>query len=379
MARILFVDDEIGFLKAAQRHFRKSDHEILTAENGSTALALMEDRQIDLVILDYMMPEMDGIETFDRLREITPSMPVIMCTAHGSVHLAVEFMKSRNAVYFLEKPLDFMILAIKIEEALKVADKQRKLEAIEVANAAVRENLRTLQTLAGGISHEINNALTVVAGNIELIKLGIDENSPAVRHFDSLKVSVQRMSYLTKQLLAYAQEGKYQSKIVPLCSFLIDAVPLIVKKLQPRIKVDLDLTHSDIKVEADLTQMHMVISSIVANAVDAIAGRGAIKIRTRRETIDENSEVVDNELEQGRYLCIEIEDNGRGMDESTRRKVFEPFFSTKFQGRGLGMAAAYGIVKNHGGAILLDSEPDKGTLVRVYMPIAAEKISNHLG
>ena len=278
MARILFVDDESGFLNAAVRHFRKSDHEIVTAESGSLALELLAKEKFDLVVLDYMMPGMDGIETLDEIRKIDFALPVIMCTAHGSVHLAVEFMKSRNAVYFLEKPLDFRILAFKVEEALKTAEKDSRMLAIEVANAAVRENLRTLKTLAGGISHEINNALTVVRGNIELIKIEIAENSKTDKHFDSVKASIQRMSHLTNQLLAYAQEGKYQSKIVPLCAFLNDAFPLIIKGVDPATQVNLDLTDSDLKVEADLMQMHMVISSVIANAVDAIEGPGTIKI-----------------------------------------------------------------------------------------------------
>jgi CheY-like chemotaxis protein len=141
--------------------------------------------------------------------------------------------------------------------------------------------------------------------------------------------------------------------------------------MAPSIQVDTDLADNISFVKADLTQIQMVLSAIIANATEAIEGTGRICITTRNERIDEESVKEHPGSEQGSYVCLKIEDNGKGMDEKTKARVCEPFFTTKFQGRGLGMAAVYGIVRNHNGWIEVDSELGKGTMVRIYLPAVA--------
>ena len=119
---------------------------------------------------------------------------------------------------------------------------------------------------------------------------------------------------------------------------------------------------------ADSTQMQIVMSSILSNASESIEGKGYIKISCRNELIAEDIDGIIPYVEPGNYIRISFEDNGKGMDEETRNRVFEPFFSTKFYGRGLAMAAVYGIIKNHSGYIHIESEPGKGTSVHIYLP-----------
>ncbi len=127
-------------------------------------------------------------------------------------------------------------------------------------------------------------------------------------------------------------------------------------------------------MEADLTQMQMVLLALMVNAAEAIEAQGYIRLTIRHEDIDEEFAKGDPDLKPGYYVSLTIEDNGTGMSEETRIRVFEPFFTTKFQGRGLGMAAVYGIVKNHDGLLMVDSELGKGTVVRIYLPE-----SEHMG
>ena len=121
-------------------------------------------------------------------------------------------------------------------------------------------------------------------------------------------------------------------------------------------------------INADNAQMQMVLSAILANSNEAIEDEGLIRITAENKNLDEDSAKQHPGLEPGYYVCLTVEDDGRGMDEETRRGIFEPFFTTKFQGRGMGMAAVYGIVKNHDGWIYVDSELGKGTTVRIYLP-----------
>jgi signal transduction histidine kinase len=183
-----------------------------------------------------------------------------------------------------------------------------------------------------------------------------------------MKDSVHKMVQLTNQLLAYAQGGKFRPETISLSEFVDDTIPLIRHPVSPSVRLEIDLNRDISEVHADLRQMHMVLSSVIANASEAIEGPGRIRILTKNERI--NGEPTQNNLglEPGSYVCLTVEDDGKGMDEETRSRMFEPFYSTKFQGRGLGMAAVYGIVKNHLGSISVDSEPGRGTVVRVYLP-----------
>jgi CheY-like chemotaxis protein len=143
---------------------------------------------------------------------------------------------------------------------------------------------------------------------------------------------------------------------------------VIQHTLDPGIRVETHLRHDVADVEADRTQMQMVLSAVVTNAGEAIEGPGHIRITTKEEDIEEKPAKRYPGLKPGRYVHLIVEDDGKGMDEETRRRIFEPFFTTKFQGRGLGMASAYGIVINHDGWISVDSEPGKGTVVGIYLP-----------
>ncbi|MBU1163090.1 MAG: response regulator, partial [Proteobacteria bacterium] len=138
--------------------------------------------------------------------------------------------------------------------------------------------------------------------------------------------------------------------------------------INPIIKVVTELSGDISNVEVDSVQMQMVFSAVLRNSSESMEDRGRIRIITRNEEIDENIAKNSPDLKPGAYACLIIEDEGKGMDKETLLRVFDPFFTTKFQGRGLGMAAALGIIKNHGGSILIDSEPGKGTVVRIYLP-----------
>ena len=169
------------------------------------------------------------------------------------------------------------------------------------------------------------------------------------KHAQPIQNSAERMAHLTSQLLAYARGGKYQPQQISLNNFVLDTLPFITHIIKPGIKLETDLAEDFCYVEADLTQMQMVLLALMMNAAEAIEAQGYIRLTIRHEDIDEEFAKGDPDLKPGYYVSLTIEDNGTGMSEETRIRVFEPFFTTKFQGRGLGMAAVYGIVKNHDG------------------------------
>ncbi len=228
--------------------------------------------------------------------------------------------------------------------------------------------MEAIATLACGIAHRFNNDLVVITGNIDLLKMNLPDNEKIDKYIGQMIASVRRTSHLTNQLLAFARGGKYQPKVLSLTDFVAESLPLIQHSINHGIHIETDLASDVSHVEADFTQMQMVLSSLLNNAQEAIETEGLIQITTRNEEIDEDFAKRHAGLEPGCYVCLTVKDNGKGMGEETRDRVFEPFFTMKFQGRGLSMAAVYGIVKNHDGWIRVDSRLGKGTAVRIYLP-----------
>jgi len=224
--------------------------------------------------------------------------------------------------------------------------------------------------LAGGIAHEFNNALMGIMGNIELFKMDLPKDERTDKYFEAMKDSGHRMSRLTDQLLAYSEGGKYEPKNLKLDDFAIETLPILQHDLSPEVRVERHFSKDISYIKADHAQMQMLLSAILANSNEAIEDEGIIKITAGNENLDEDftKKYPGLSLKPGPYVCLTIEDDGKGMEEETTNRIFEPFFTTKFQGRGMGMAAVYGIVKNHDGWIFVDSELGKGTVVKIYLP-----------
>ena len=233
--------------------------------------------------------------------------------------------------------------------------------------------MEAIATLAGGVAHEFNNALSSITGYTGLLEMDYPQDEKITEYTGAMKQSAHRMARLTDQLLAYARGGKYDPEIQSLNSSVKDTLALLQHTLDPAVRVETDLPLDVKDMEADSTQMQMVISAIMANSNEAMEGPGRIRISTRNMDLDQELIKDYPGLKPGPYVCLSIEDDGKGMDEETRRRIFDPFFTTHFMGRGLGMAAVYGIIRNHDGAITVDSELGKGTKVCIYLPaISAE-------
>ncbi|MDA8137766.1 MAG: PAS domain S-box protein, partial [Desulfobacteraceae bacterium] len=241
---------------------------------------------------------------------------------------------------------------------------RKKMEA-EVSQI---EKMEAIGVLAGGIAHQFNNALSGITGNLDLLKFAVPDNPNVKRYSTAMHQAVRTMSGLTQQLLAYARGGRYQSQKYSLTVMVKDVLAQMGSTGDKHIRFETAFAADTPMVEADPVQMRMVMLAIFHNAAEAIDKEGRIRIETFRARLTPSEAEAFIGLPPGEYASLSITDNGKGMAEEIRNRVFEPFFSTKFPGRGLGMAAAYGIVKNHGGYIYIDSEPGRGTVVNILLP-----------
>jgi signal transduction histidine kinase len=231
------------------------------------------------------------------------------------------------------------------------------------------QKMEAIATLAGGIAHQFNNILSGITGNTELLENDYQDDGNIRKHTARILNSAHRMARLNDQLLAHARGGKYRPSQVTLSQLVRDTLDVLKPGLNPRIDVATDFQTDIPLVMADLTQFQMVFSAVLNNAYEAIDDNGHIRISLSQEAFD--AAYTDNHpgLNPGRYVVLTVEDDGKGMDDDTKGRIFEPFYTTKHQGRGLGMAAVYGIVKNHDGWIGVESTVGKGTSVRILLPV----------
>jgi len=247
-------------------------------------------------------------------------------------------------------------------------------EREQAAKLESAQRLESLGILAGGIAHDFNNILTAIRGNAMLAQRNCQPEEEI--YLQRIQEGTARAADLCQQMLAYA--GKEALVIEPLnLSTLVDDVSkLIAISIDTRIRVSIDLADTLPPIEGDHTQIQQIILNLITNANEAITGQsswtdGAIAISTSLCEVDASAlsdALCGSDLQAGVFVALDVTDNGCGMDAATIQHIFEPFFTTKFTGRGLGMSAIIGIVQSHHGALLLDSEPNKGSHFRLLLP-----------
>ncbi len=242
------------------------------------------------------------------------------------------------------------------------------------------QRLESLGVLAGGVAHDFNNLLTGIIGNASLATYTLEPEHAAQPMLKDVLRAGERAAALTKQLLAYAGKGRFLATLIDLNGIARDAVAAARTSIEnPRVTLTLDLAPDLPKVEADPGQMHQVLLSLVSNGIEAIVPEdsGTVEVRTRVERLTQSGSrgwEAGAFLESGHYVVVDVIDTGIGIDADTRTRIFEPFFSTKFTGRGLGLSAVLGIVRQHNGAIALNSSPGSGTRFSVYLPVASGQL-----
>jgi PAS domain S-box-containing protein len=253
--------------------------------------------------------------------------------------------------------------------ARDISDRKRLEKQLHQAN-----KMNAIGTLAGGIAHDFNNLLMVINGHISLMLIKNDMPHPHQERLKKIEESIRSAATLTNQLLGFARGGKYQMMPVNLNALLRETSQMFV-----RTKKEI-VTHEQYEkkiwpVEADKGQIEQVFLNLYVNASQAMASGGALSLETENVYLDTCSERP-FDLAPGKYVKISVADNGTGMDEKTRQRIFEPFFTTKEMGRGtgLGLASAYGIIKNHKGMIDVESKVGLGTTFFIYLPASEQEV-----
>jgi PAS domain S-box-containing protein len=243
--------------------------------------------------------------------------------------------------------------------------------------AQVRESqkLDAIGTLAAGIAHDFNNVLSTIIGNTELARADVGEQHPAHESLNEIGKASRRARNLVEQILTFGRRQTREKSALMLAPAVAEAVSMLRATLPASVQVEVHFETGLPAVVADTTQIHQVILNLCTNAWHAMQGRrGRIEIRGERVHLVEAATLTHGSLMSGDHVCLLVRDNGSGMDASTLGKIFDPFFTTKpvGEGTGIGLSVVHGIVREHGGAIDVKSEPGKGTDVRMYFPPSAD-------
>ena len=320
--------------------------------------------------------EVDRVSRFK-----TKSIVCVPLKAKTKLIGVLEVMNKVDGTSFTEEDVALMSIfayqaAMAIENARLYSELKERLEGEIQLQKKLSESdkFRALGLMASGVAHDFNNLLMGIQGNTSLMLLDIDSSHPHHERLKNIEQSVQTGAELTRQLLGFTRGGKYEIKPTDLME-LMEKTSRMFAPTKKEIRIFTKYQKGIWSVKVDQAQIEQVLLNLYVNAWQAMPSGGDLYLQTENVTLDKEF-VRAIDIKPGKYVKMSVIDNGVGMDETTRKRIFDPFFTTKEMGRGtgLGLASAYGIIKNHGGYINVLSEKGEGTTFNIYLPVTKEKI-----
>lgn len=383
--KILVVDDERVILQLTSMILRNRGFDVLTAESAEEGLNILAREKISLVLLDYMMPVMDGMTALKQIRDRFPRTYVIMFTGKGSEEIAVELMKAGASDYIL-KPFNNQDLLDRIENALRIRrielhnkelreERERLLREIEEWNQELErrvaeksaelekahmeiiqaEKLAAFGHLSAGMAHEIRNPLNSISLFAQILKPAVSGSGDLKEYPEKILREVDRIDAILIKLLDASKKPHVTLQRVDLARQIMDCLEIFEPQVKMQnINVETQIAADVPKLNADPHEISQVLNNIIVNSLHEMPEGGTLRVRLHCD--DEN-------------IHIKISDTGGGIPQENLYCIFDPFFTTKDRGTGLGLSVVLRIVKGYGGRINVDSHHDGGTTFNIQFPV----------
>jgi signal transduction histidine kinase len=334
--------------------------------------AALRAQRWDVVLSDYSLPGFNATDVIVHIRECCPDTAVIVISGSVSEEVVVEIVKAGARDYLMKPNLTRLPVAVE-REINETSERRRRRDLEEQLRHAQR--LESLGVLAGGVAHDFNNILTGILGNASLATEILPSDNQAMPLIEAVVSAAEHAALLTRQLLAYAGKGQHFVERIDLSALVRSCLSLLRLSVSRNIGIALDLADSLPPIAADRGQIEQVLMNLVINAAEAIGPRvsGSVAIRTGVSQFAPGplaGNVAGQPLAGGQYVFLEVSDTGPGIPQQVQSRMFDPFFTTKFTGRGLGLSAALGVVRAHGGALLVRSGPGEGSTFTAHFPLA---------
>jgi PAS domain S-box-containing protein len=257
-----------------------------------------------------------------------------------------------------------------------ISDRKQSEDLLRQREEQLRQSqkMEAIGRLSGGIAHDFNNLLGVIIGYSESMEQRLAPGDPLRKNAEEIRKAGERAASLIHQLLAFSRQRVMQPQILDLNALVSDMGQMLVRLIGMHIELVTKLTPKLGRVKAEQSQIEQLIVNLVVNARDAMPDGGKLLIETSNLEVNESFAHTLPFLQPGPYVLLTVKDTGTGMDTNTRRHIFEPFFTTKGLGKGtgLGLATVYGVVKQSGGGVVVDSEPGKGSTFKIFLPQTKE-------
>ncbi len=326
----------------------------------------------DIAISDFTVGDFGALEALRIIQERGVDLPLIVVSGKIKSAEALVALKAGAADHLTRSNL--MRLNAAVEREIRAARLRRERVRLE-EQFRQAQKMEAVGRLAGGVAHDFNNLLTVITGYSDLLLAGRDLKDSQRTALEEIRRSAERGGALTHQLLSFSRRQPLEPRTIHVNQLIMQVEKMLRRLIGEDIElVTLPAASQDV-VEADAGRLEQVIMNLVVNARDAMPKGGQLTLETGSIHLHEAFSAKQLGVKPGQYVTLSVIDTGIGMDEETLAHVFEPFFTTKSAGRGtgLGLATAYGIIRQSGGAITFFSEPGKGTTARIFLPMAEEK------
>lgn len=377
--KVLLIDDNESdqvLLKRFLSRLKEFQFDIKTAMNSKEALSINSAFRADIAFVDYFLGNETGLDIIHLLKNEYSELDCILLTGHGDESVVSEAFKAGASDYISKTELNTEL----IERSFRyISDKRTKrAELIKLERQLLHsQKMKSLGLMAGGIAHDFNNLFTVVLGQLNLLEQKISNPSNVKSNIKGIYNATERATKLSNQMLAFSGKGTFVLKSYKSMSFNDKILKQITEHLPKSIELESSFPSDTCHIEIDFSQIKTSLFSIIENSIEAMSNTGKLKLNCFFEDV-KNIESSDlehfYELKKGTYYVIEITDSGKGISSELFEKVFEPFYTSKFQGRGLGLSESLGILKSHKGTIKF-KEVDKGTTVQIFIPISEKTYS----
>jgi signal transduction histidine kinase len=387
---LLIVDDEAGPRESLRIVF-KDRYQCAVATCGRDGIDYARKNHVDAAILDIKMPDLSGVEVLRELKEIDPNIECIMLTGYETVETARAAVRYGAADY-LNKPFDVFFVRELLEKC--IARRQRKitmeesLQTLQKVNEELSRGLAdsnravTANVLSAGVIHEINNPLSIVAGYAQLLSRDLAKLSEVDQgtaqnvqeRLATIQREIDRCKDIAKRFLSFSRASQQGSERIEVAKLLEDTV-MLVKAHPANRSTEISSRVSDpsLQIKAHPAEVMQVLINLGVNALQAMNGGGTLAFSAERASSIPDTPAFRSDTfdPQKQHLKISVTDSGCGISPENVKKIFEPYFTTKSQGTGLGLAIVCELVGKYGGAIQVQSAPDKGSTFSVYLPLSS--------
>ena len=381
--RLVLVEDSEDDARLILRELRGAGFTV-NAERVETPQALaqaLSNGEWDLVISDHNLPQFSAPEALRLVKERARYVPFIIVSGSMGEDLAVAAMKAGASDYLVKGQLTRLAPAVRRELA-DAEQRRRRMQAEETLRQTETQlrqaqKMEAVGRLAGGIAHDFNNLLTAILGYCEFVLDQMPSGDAAPRaDIEEIKKAGDRAATLTRQLLAFSRQQVLEPRVTNFNEIVVNVEKLLHRVIGADVELVTDLDPAIGHVRVDHGQMEQVLMNLAVNARDAMPHGGHLCIRTTSRTFVRPYQAQMIVIDPGTYLVVSISDTGIGMTCDIMKQIFEPFFTTKSAGHGtgLGLSTVYGIVKQSGGYISVESEPGEGTTFEIYLPCVDEPI-----